>query len=37
LFGQYGDATLSSGILMILLAAIHSTRVVSDVVMVGVR
>jgi hypothetical protein len=37
LFGQYGEAALSSGNLMILIAAIYSTRVVSDVVMVGVR
>jgi hypothetical protein len=37
LFGQHGDAALSSGNLMILIAAIHSTRVVSDVVMVGGR
>jgi hypothetical protein len=37
LFGQYGDAALSSGNLMILLAAVYSTRVVSDVIMVGVR
>jgi hypothetical protein len=37
LFGQYGEAALSSGNLMTLIAAIYSTRVVSDVVMVGVR
>jgi hypothetical protein len=37
LFGQYGEAALSSGNLMILIAAIYSTRVVSNVVMVGVR